>query len=115
MHILLRSVLCLLLCCACLSGVQAQKKAALAIAITKDTSAFTYKIIDAANGTFGYDIYKSGRLAIHQPTVPAMPGNAGFTTKAAAKKVAQLAIQKMAKGESLPTISPDELKKLKAI
>ncbi len=83
---------------------------------TRNTSPkLTYTIINNADNTFGYDIYSDGRLKIHQPTVPAMPGNKGFATKAAAEKVAQLAIKKMAKGESLPTISPEELKKLKTI
>ena len=94
---------------------QAQKKATPAPAIQQAAPAFTYKIISAANGTYGYDIYADGKLRIHQPAIPAIPGNEGFKTKAAAEKVANLAISKMKKGESLPTISPEELKKLKAI
>src|SRR4051794_23955337 len=42
----------------------------------------TYTIIDAPNNTFGYDIYVDGRKMIHQPSVPAVPGNAGFNSKA---------------------------------
>ena len=44
-----------------------------------------------------------------------MPGNPGFKTKAGAEKVAQLVISKIKKGEPLPTVTIDEVKKLKVI
>ena len=97
------------------SQALAQKKAMPALTTQKATPVFIYKIIPAANGTYGYDIYADGKLRIHQPAIPAVPGNDGFKTKEAAEKVAALAIAKMKKGESLPTISSEELKKLKAI
>ena len=52
---------------------------------------------------------------IRQASVPAMPGNEGFKTKAGAKKVAQLVIKKIQKGEMLPTVEIEEMKKIKAI
>jgi hypothetical protein len=107
-------ILVMLLMCS-MSGY-AQKAATSATPVAKKAQPqFTYKIIEGANGTFGYDVYADGRLKLHQPSIPAMPGNEGFKTKAAAEQVAQLAIKKMKKGESLPTISPEELKKLKVI
>ena len=108
---------CLLFFVFCLSignNLSAQKKQQ-ATATQNISPKLTYTIINRADNTFGYDIYSDGKLKIHQPSVPAMPGNKGFTTNAAAEKVAQLAIKKMKTGESLPTISPEELKKLKAI
>ena len=75
----------------------------------------TYKIIDAPSKTYGYDIYADGKLMIHQPSIPAMPGNDGFKTKADATKVAQLVIDKIKKGEMPPTVSIEELKKLNVI
>ena len=75
----------------------------------------TYKIIDAANHTFCYDVYADGKLMIHQTSIPAVPGNEGFKTKADAEKVAQLAIAKIKKGEMPPTISIEEMKKLGVI
>jgi hypothetical protein len=47
-----------------------------------DTS-ITYKIIPAeGNATgFGYDIYMSGKLYVHQPTIPAVEGNRSFSTE----------------------------------
>ena len=74
-----------------------------------------YTIIDAPNKTYGYAISADGKLMIHQASIPAMPGNEGFKTKAAAEKVAQLVIEKIRKGEMPPTIDVEELKKLKVI
>jgi hypothetical protein len=75
----------------------------------------TYKIIVAANKTFGYDVYANGKLMIHQKSIPAMPGNEGLKTKAGAEKVAQLVVDKIKKGEMPPTVTVEEMKKLKVI
>jgi hypothetical protein len=75
----------------------------------------TYNIIPAANNTWCYDILMEGRLFIHQPSAPGLPGNEGFKTKEAAAKVAELVISKMKKGEMPPSITTDEMKKLGAL
>ena len=75
----------------------------------------TYKIIASAGKTWGYDIYNNNKLFVHQPTIPAMPGNEGFKTKSGAEKVAKKVIEKIGNGESPPTISIDEMKQLGAI
>ena len=46
----------------------------------------TYEIIPAANKTWCYDISAEGKMMIHQPSVPGLPSNEGFNTKAAAQK-----------------------------
>ena len=92
-------------------GSAAKFPAASAYANTK----LTYKIIDAPKHTYGYDVFADGRLMIHQPSAPALPGNEGFKTKEDATKVALLVIKKIKKGEMPPTISIDEMKKLNAI
>ena len=58
--------------------------------IQKVNTTFTFKIINADDNTFGYDIYSERRLIIHQNSIPALPGDRGFTTKANAEKVAKL-------------------------
>lgn len=78
-------------------------------------SRFTYKIIPVVNTTYGYDVFADGKLMIHQYSIPALGGNEGFKSKAAAEKVAKLVIEKIKKGEMPPTVSIDEMKKLKAI
>ena len=75
----------------------------------------TYKIIDAPKHTYGYDVFADGSLMIHQTSAPALPGNEGFKTKGDATKVALLVIDKIKKGEMPPTVSIDEMKKLKVI
>ncbi len=75
-------------------------------------SKFTYKIIPAANNTWCYDIIADGRMMIHQPSVPGLPGNEGFKTKAAAQKVADLVIQKIKKGEMPPSVTKEDMQKI---
>jgi len=112
---LLRGFCCLVLCCLLSRALQAQTQGAHAAPVHKATASYTYKLTDAAKSTFGYDIYQNGRLVIHQPSVPALPGQQGFKTKAGAASVAQLVIKKMQKGEMPPTVSLAEMKKLKAL
>lgn len=82
---------------------------------TYTNSKLTYKIIDAPGHTYCYDVLADGRLMIHQTSVPGLPGNKGFKTKADAEKVAKLVISKMQKGEMPPTVSIAEMQKLKVI
>jgi hypothetical protein len=78
-------------------------------------SKIIFNLIPGINKTWGYDILVNNKLTIHQPSVPAMPGNEGFKTKEGAEKVARLVIKKMKKGEMPPSVDAEELKKLKAI
>lgn len=90
----------LLLLCACCFGAGAQ-------------TGLSYRIIPAANATWGYDIYRDGKMLVHQPTVPGVPGNSGFHSRSSAGKVARLVLEKIRKGQLPPTVGADELKKLK--
>jgi hypothetical protein len=78
-------------------------------------SNLTYKVIDAPNSTYCYDVFADGRLMVHQTSVPGLPGNEGFKTKEDAAKVAELVIEKVRKGEMPPTVSIEEMKELKVI
>jgi hypothetical protein len=75
----------------------------------------TYKIINAADDTFGYDIYVDGHLLIHQNTIPGIPGNKGFATAKQAERIAKLVIKKINAGQIPPTVTREELKKLKVV
>ena len=75
----------------------------------------TYNIIPAANNTFCYDVLADGKILIHQPSKPGLPGNEGFKTKADAEKVAKLIITKIKKGEMPPSVTTDELKKINVL
>ena len=110
MNTLVRKICCSIVLLTVFFTVKAQQFPA--IAATKN---LTYKIIPATGKTWGYDIYNNNKLFVHQPTVPALPGNQGFATKTAAEKVAKKVIEKIGKGESPPTVSVDEMKQLGAI
>jgi hypothetical protein len=76
---------------------------------------YSFKIINAPDNTFGYDIYADNKLTIHQPSIPGVGGLKGFNTRLAAEKTAKLVIQKMEKGEMPPTVTTGELQKLKVL
>ena len=69
----------------------------------------TIRIISSVNNTFGYDILLQGRPFVHQPSVPALPGNEGFKTRERAQRVAELVVKKIKGGEIPPTVSVEEL------
>ncbi len=61
---------------------------------------------------WGYDVYVDGAMYIHQPHMPAVPGNKGFKTEEDARIAAGLVIYKLSMGISPPSITPDELDSL---
>ena len=78
-------------------------------------SVLTFTIIPAPENTWGYDVYADGRLAIHQPSIPCLPGNKAFKSKEDATKTAQLVISKMNAGQMPPIVTIKDLKTLKII
>jgi hypothetical protein len=54
----------------------------------------TIKIIPSANQTYGYDILLYRKPLVHQPNIPGLPGNAGFTTKERAQTVAEFVVNR---------------------
>ncbi|MFI5135712.1 MAG: DUF4907 domain-containing protein [Chitinophagales bacterium] len=61
---------------------------------------------------WGYDISVHGKLYLHQPNIPAVSGNHGFSSEDDAKKVADLALFKIRNHVIPPTISTEELDSL---
>jgi hypothetical protein len=72
----------------------------------------TIKIIPSANKTFGYNILLHERPLVHQPNIPGLPGNEGFTTKKRAQKVAEFVVNKIRKNEMPPAVSIEDLNKM---
>jgi len=66
----------------------------------------------ATNNTWCYEMLDNGKMMIHHPSVPGLPGNEGFKTKAVAQKVANLVIQKIKIGEMPPSITKEEMQKM---
>jgi len=69
----------------------------------------TIRIISSTNNTFGYDIFVSGRQLVHQPCIPGLPGNEGFTTKKRARTVAEFVVKKIRNNEMPPTVAIEDL------
>ena len=70
------------------------------------------KITPSAKKTFGYDILLYGKPLVHQPNIPGLPGNEGFTTKERAQKVAEFVVKKIRKNEMPPMVTIDDLNKM---
>ena len=122
----MKNIFTLLFLCFMLSIAHAQTNITIKPETPKGGSSFpsgeafknaeiTYHIITAPNNTWCYDIFTDGKLTIHQGTIPALPGNEGFKTKEQAGKVAEFVISKMKRGEMPPSVTIEELKKLKAL
>ena len=91
-----------------------------------DTSAIAKKIaekIDTSNTVkvfkseaplngFGYDIIHNGSVYVHQPHIPAIPGQRDFETEQQALAVGNLMAEKIRKNTMPPSVTVEELKKL---
>ncbi|MBC7934553.1 MAG: DUF4907 domain-containing protein [Rhizobacter sp.] len=91
-------------------------------AAVKETAEFTSLIFN--NDTlqspvkktgFGYNIFRNGKLYIHQPVIPAVGGNNGFTREAHAQKTAALVIDKIKRNIVPPSLSLEELDSIKVV
>jgi len=82
---------------------------------TPTTATITHRIIDAPNGTYGYEILADGKLLVRQTNIPGQPGNAGCVTKTDAEKLATLVAVKVKRGEMPPTVTKEELQQLSII
>jgi hypothetical protein len=76
---------------------------------------YTFKIVPSLNYTWCYDIYKNGKMLIHQKSIPGLPGDDGFKRKSDAKKVARLVVEKLEKGVMPPSVTIEEMKNLKVL
>lgn len=72
----------------------------------------THQVIDAPNGTFGYEILADGKLFVRQIIVPGRQGQNGCATSAQADDLAALVISKIQSGIVPPTVSAEELRSL---
>ena len=51
----------------------------------------------------------AGKVLIHQPNIPAIPGNQGFELETHATQVAQLVVRKINAGIMPPSVSSEEV------
>ncbi|HXC05008.1 MAG TPA: DUF4907 domain-containing protein, partial [Bacteroidia bacterium] len=69
------------------------------------------KLTKEASG-WVYDIYISGKKSIHQPVIPAVPGNQNFASEKDARVTGELMAYKIKHGITPPSISSSELDSL---
>ena len=73
-------------------------------------SSVTFKVFRNETGEgFGYDIYIDGKRYVHQPNIPAVAGNRGFSTEADAQKTAAFVAYKIIHNIMPPSVSVEEL------
>lgn len=75
----------------------------------------TFRIIPSVNHTFGYDILVEGKPKIHQPNIPGLPGNEGFSTREKAQRTAEFVVTKMRRNEMPPTVTLEDLRNMGAL
>ncbi len=54
----------------------------------------------------------NGSKIVYQPTIPGLPGNAGFATAEKAQKTGELVVYKIRNGQLPPSVSPEKLDSL---
>lgn len=72
---------------------------------------YTYKVYQAPNGTYGYDIFKNNKGVFHQPANANPKDKIAFVQQSVAEKAANVSIEKL-KNHALPKLSQQEIKKL---
>lgn len=72
----------------------------------------THRIIDAPNGTYGYEILKDGKLFVRQTSIPGRSGVEGCPSRQQAEDLASFVSDKIRAGAMPPTVSAEELKSL---
>ena len=82
-------------------------------AAKKSVPQLSYEIIPGAQNSFGYNIISGSKKLVHQPSIPGLPGNRGFSTKEDAAKCAKLVIKKINNNMMPPTVTREELDSLK--
>ena len=72
----------------------------------------TVRIIPSVNKTYGYEILVNGKPFIHQPNIPALPGNKGFATPDKAAKAAEFVSAKIRNNDMPPVVTVDDLNRM---
>ena len=74
-----------------------------------------FPVSDSADMGYGYDILLDGKLYIHQPNIPSLPGNNGFRTIAKTQVAAEFVATKISHKIMPPSVTKAELDSLKVL
>lgn len=99
-----------------------QQKSSAQIAASAMPPTYSYKVFEAPNKMWGYDIFRDGKFVFHQPAEIVAPANnelapgryvqsAALTKKAFAEKAATMAVDKMRKGQAA-SLTQEEIRKI---
>jgi hypothetical protein len=109
---------CTLVLLSCSSDRNTEKETTKSVAETEQKASHN-EMINIEIETFqndtsgwGYDILIEGKKYVHQPHIPAISGNKGFSTQHEAEKVAELVKYKIKNNIMPPSVSPEELDSL---
>ena len=71
-------------------------------------------LVDSLNpkAGFGYNVLVDGKIFVHQPSIPSIPGNQTFSSKEKAELVANLVMLKLKNNIMPPSVSKNELDSL---
>jgi hypothetical protein len=64
---------------------------------------------------FGYNIYISTTMYVHQPNIPAVAGNNGFATAEKAQRAGEFIVYKIRNNIMPPSVTPQELDSLHVV
>ena len=94
---------------------QAQSLNAATVAGKETATGYTYKLLQAPNKMYGYDILMNNKIILHQPAASPKQDNSALvlTKKEQAEKAASFMISKM-KSNQPATLTKDEIKQLNA-
>lgn len=81
---------------------------------SQNIEAKTYEVKDASGKSsgWGYDLYVEGKRTIHQEIFPGLPGNNSFQSEEDARRMGQLAADRMKLTGTFPTIVPNDFDSL---
>jgi hypothetical protein len=91
-------------------GIDSVKTTAPSPASDKKIETKVYK--NTSLPGFGYDIIINGITSVHQPNIPAVPGNIGFSTEKKAHKTADFVASKIRNNIFPPSVDIKELDSL---
>jgi hypothetical protein len=78
--------------------------------ITIRGHSYEVELFKSGNG-WGYDILKNKMIYIHQPYIPAVPGQIPFSDKKSARKAGLLVVKKIRKHQS-PALTREEIESI---
>lgn len=73
--------------------------------------AYTLNVISLPTG-WGYEVTADGKSLIYQPNRPGIGGDQGFASEEQARRVGELVVTKLRRGQFPPTVSRVEMQEL---